>query len=275
MADGLYTMYGLKCFTAAAMPRASTSHGSHVTWCCFSFTLKKLATTGLLSWLMYKVAPIPCCLTDPSVTIHSWSSDVRSWTLELVSSKLWASLKVWSNGSGHWSLSWEGFPATAISSGAKAFAQPGITRLRTLKAPRKARSARTVIGGSHAERVAMRWGLARREPWRQIHPRMTVDFGATTVLVADRWMSHLASALRTLRQFCRSSCRELPPTYMSSAILATQPSWTKSPRIRHISSSSAVSEPGIPMADLLYTKVPLKGVATPQYFIDDLLRGIW
>ena len=64
-------MYGLKFFTAAAIPRASTSHGSHVTWCRFSFALNRLATTGLLSRLMYKVALIPYCLTDSSVTIHS------------------------------------------------------------------------------------------------------------------------------------------------------------------------------------------------------------
>ena len=35
-----------------------------------------------------------------------------------------------------------------------------------------------------------------------------------------------------------------------------------------------VSAPGIPMAERAYTRTPLKGVTTPQYFIEALARGI-
>ena len=42
-----------------------------------------------------------------------------------------------------------------------------------------------------------------------------------------------------------------------------------------MSSSIAVSDPGIPMAERTYTLTPLKGVATPQYFIEFRDKGIW
>ncbi|KAH3755253.1 hypothetical protein DPMN_189943 [Dreissena polymorpha] len=42
-----------------------------------------------------------------------------------------------------------------------------------------------------------------------------------------------------------------------------------------MTSSSAVSEPGIPIAVLVYTRTPLDGVTTPQYFIESLLKCIW
>ena len=35
-----------------------------------------------------------------------------------------------------------------------------------------------------------------------------------------------------------------------------------------MSSSRAVSDPGIPIAERTYTLTPLKGVATPQYFME-------
>ena len=40
-----------------------------------------------------------------------------------------------------------------------------------------------------------------------------------------------------------------PSQYMSSASLATKPSSSRSPSTRHNSSSSAVSDPGIPIAE--------------------------
>ena len=38
--------------------------------------------------------------------------------------------------------------------------------------------------------------------------------------------------------------------------------------MRRINSSRAVSEPGMPIAHRVYTRTPLKGVETLQYFID-------
>lgn len=50
-----------------------------------------------------------------------------------------------------------------------------------------------------------------------------------------------------------------------------------SPSTRHISSSSAVSEPDMPMADrsCTYIRTPRNGIATPQYFIESRESGIW
>ena len=42
-----------------------------------------------------------------------------------------------------------------------------------------------------------------------------------------------------------------------------------------MSSSRAVSEPGIHIADLRYTRTPLNGVTTPQYLIESFDNGIW
>ena len=49
----------------------------------------------------------------------------------------------------------------------------------------------------------------------------------------------------------------------------------KSPSTRHINSSSEVSDPGIPMADLVYTLMPRNRAATPQYFMEAFDSGIW
>ena len=38
--------------------------------------------------------------------------------------------------------------------------------------------------------------------------------------------------------------------------------------MRHMNSSSAVSDLGIPIAERTYSLTPLKGVATPQYFME-------
>ena len=66
-------MKGLKCFTAAAIDSASTSQGNHVTWCLRSLELKKPARRRRSWWVTYKVAPRPRRVTEPSVTIQSWS----------------------------------------------------------------------------------------------------------------------------------------------------------------------------------------------------------
>ena len=95
------------------------------------------------------------------------------------------------------------------------------------------------------------------------------------VLDAERRRSHLCRACKTFFQFDSSSLGEFPPQYRSSAILARIPSFNKSPSTRLMSSSRAVSEPGMPMADRAYTRTPWNGVATPQYFIEPHERGIW
>ena len=55
----------------------------------------------------------------------------------------------------------------------------------------------------------------------------------------------------------------LPPQYRSSALLATDSSLSSGPRTWHITSSRAVSELGIPIAEQTFTHTPLKRVATP------------
>ena len=44
---------------------------------------------------------------------------------------------------------------------------------------------------------------------------------------------------------------------------------------RLMSSSRAVSEPDMPMADRAYSRRPRNGVATPQYFMESHEREIW
>lgn len=41
------------------------------------------------------------------------------------------------------------------------------------------------------------------------------------------------------------------------------------------SSFKAVSDPGIPVVERVYTLTPLNGVTTPQYLTEYLARGIW
>lgn len=67
-------MNGLKCLTAAAIDNASISQGSHVTWCFLNLALKNQANNNLLLRETYNVAPSPRFETEPSVTIHNWSS---------------------------------------------------------------------------------------------------------------------------------------------------------------------------------------------------------
>ena len=105
------------------------------------------------------------------------------------------------------------------------------------------------------ERVAKQCGLAVSVPLHQIQPRIVVVFGQIMVFLGDKTMLHTLRAWRTLRQLCKRSSGVLPPQYKSSASLARTRSCTccsRSPQMRHISSSSTVSDPGIPMADRVY-----------------------
>ena len=71
-----WIMNGLKCLMLAAIERTSISQGNQDTWCLRSFALKN----SFPSQFTYKVAPIPCFVTDPSVTIHNWSLCLGSVT---------------------------------------------------------------------------------------------------------------------------------------------------------------------------------------------------
>ena len=236
------------------MPRASTSQSNHMTW-CLSLELKKPATWGLPWRLTYNVAPIPCSLTEASGTVNNWSSGVNKCIVELEERTCWALAKAVLRVSDQGIASCETFPATA---GARWIAQAGITGPRTLYVPRNVHRPRTVRGGSHDARVAMQCGLAFSVPWDHTHPNMTVDLGAMTVLEGDRRMLQAARAARARLQLMINYSRVLPPTYNSSAILVTMPSCKLSLGMRRISSSRAVSNPGIPIAALVYPRVPLK-----------------
>ena len=107
------------------------------------------------------------------------------------------------------------------------------------------------FGGSHDARVDTRWGLAFKLPWDHTQPNTVVDRGLITVLEAERCRPDLWRAYSTRDQFSSSSSGVFPPQYRSSAILATTPAVRRSPNTLHISSSSAVSEPGMPMAVLV------------------------
>ena len=87
-----WIMYGLKCLIAAAMPNASISHGSHVTWCFFSLALKKPTRRVCPFRETFSVDPIPCWMTEPSVTIHNWSLGCGNVIDLLVENVFWAHL---------------------------------------------------------------------------------------------------------------------------------------------------------------------------------------
>ena len=115
----------------------------------------------------------------------------------------------------------------------------------TLKAPMNDLIRVTVSGGGHEARVAMRCGLALNVPEFQTQPSIVVDW-ELIVLGVERRRSHLCRACSTFFQFERSSPGELPPQYRSSAILVTIPSFNRSPSTLLMSSSRAVSKPGMP-----------------------------
>ena len=121
----------------------------------------------------------------------------------------------------------------------------------------------------------MRCGLALEVPEFQTQPSIVVDWGLVIVLCGKRRRSRLCRACSTFFQFERSSPGELPLQYRSSAILVTIPSFNRSPSTLLMSSSRAVSEPGMPMTDRAYTRTPRNGVATPQYFMESREGGIW
>ena len=112
------------------------------------------------------------------------------------------------------------------------------------------------------------------QPWVHTHPSIVVDQEQAIVLEADSRGLHVCRAFNTLLQFSRSS-REFPPKYKSSARVDTKSTWIWSPYTRHMSSSRAFSEPGIPIAHLVYTRMPLYWVSVQQYFMDGLDREIW
>jgi len=66
----------------------------------------------------------------------------------------------------------------------------------------------------------------------------------------------IGTAVPSLLTFRCSSVMVFPRQQISSASFATTPSPGRSPNTRHRSSSSAVSEPGIPIAQRAYTRTP-------------------
>ena len=116
-------------------------------------------------------------------------------------------------------------------------------------APMKDLIRPTVLGSGYVARVFRRWGLEERESALQIQPRIVVVLGLMMVLWADKRRLQLCRACRTLFQLQSSSWGVLLPQNKSSAILATDPSCSNGPRTRHITSSRAVSKPGIPIAE--------------------------
>ena len=141
-------MYGLKCLIAAAMPNASISHGSHVTWCFFSLALKKPARQVCPFRETYSVDPMPCWVTEPSVTIHNWSLGRVNvfWATRKASRVLYAQCNT----------SCDFLSAMHDSRGDSTLEQCGMTRSNTLYAPMKERSPWRVYGCTHDDRVAMR-----------------------------------------------------------------------------------------------------------------------
>ena len=141
-----------------------------------------------------------------------------------------------------------------------------MTRASILYAPTNARIALTVSGASQLARVAIRCWLAWMVPRFHTQPSIMAVVGHIVVLAADSRKPLFAKLCSNRLTLCWSSAMVFPPQYMSSASLATTPSSSKSPSTRHNSSSSAVSDPGIPIAERAYTRTPRNGVTTPQYF---------
>ena len=85
----------------------------------------------------------------------------------------------------------------------------------------------------------------------------------SVVSAADSRKPLLAKLRSNRLTLCWSSAMVFPPQYiMSTASLATTPSSSRSPRTRHSSSLSAVSDPGIPIAERAYTRTPRNGVTS-------------
>lgn len=146
-------MYGLKNLVAVAMASASISHGSHVTCLSLSLALKKPANITFLSLMAYRVAPMPCILVEPSVTIHNWSSALGSTIVRQVDKAFCASAKAACDSSDHGIRSFDWRPVMVLSRGAIYFAQLGSTRARILYTPMKERRPLTVSGLAHEANV--------------------------------------------------------------------------------------------------------------------------
>ena len=132
----------------------------------------------------------------------------------------------------------------------------------------------TVSGVLHVCNVHKECGVADKVPSDHSHPSMVVDLGLMIVCEGDSLRSFLEAAFNTCSQFTHSSSRVFPPQNKLSAIFTAWSACIREPNTRHTTSSSAVSDPGMPIAAVKYTLVPLKGVDTPQYFIDAESRGI-
>lgn len=70
----------------------------------------------------------------------------------------------------------------------------------------------------------------------------------TTVLDGDNQSVQVSRDFITLDQFSRSSSGMFEPQYKSSVNLATMSFWRWLPRMQHMSTSSAASDPGMTMA---------------------------
>ena len=195
-----------------------------------------------------KVAPRPFILTEPLAAIQSWSSCLGRVMDLLDMSASWQEQKHSRSSSDQKMVSWNWRPAISDSRGVRSLAAPLRTRPSMLYEPTKAWRPGTFLE-------------ARNKP-EKLHDGETRESSLETISNRE-WQSRLGrlwfSRVRgegrcdqepwgTFVSFVRSSWWELPP---SSAILATQPSWKRSPRMRHISSLRAVSEPVIPMAQCM------------------------
>ena len=122
----------LKCLILAAIESAYISHGSHDTWCFRSLALKKPTSINFPSQCTYNVVPMPCFVTDPSVTIHNWSLPLGKVTDLPDSRAFWAAFKWSSCVFDHTILSVDFSPLIFSSRGAIKWEQCGSTRLSIL-----------------------------------------------------------------------------------------------------------------------------------------------
>ena len=113
------------------------------------------------------------------------------------------------------------------------------------------------------------------DPELHFHPKMVVFLGHITVFAGDNVKLFCCILCKNRDQLTKSSCIELPQTCKSSAIIITIPFCNKSPITLDINSFKCSDEPGIPIAERKYTRIPLNGVIVPKYGIEDLDTGIW
>ena len=140
-----------------------------------------------------------CCLSEPSVTIQSWSVGHSIWMVFADTRYLWALGKAFYKCSDHFTTSCESFLAVASSKELRNWEQLGMTQLRTLYDPINF-SPFTVYGGWQELRVEILCGLAVREPLDHIQPKIDVFLGHIVVLPVDSCRLALDRVVRTLRQ---------------------------------------------------------------------------